>query len=88
MKQIIHINQHVIKENNKKLREGDVDLKPCITVKTYKDNQYLWCAELVSKSTGQQIGKVVYSPHAPLSCGAKAWVEIDTDIVEVKELEE
>lgn len=86
MKEIIHINQRIIKENTKALRlDKDAEVKPCITVKTYKDNRYLQCAELISKLTGQTLGKVVYSPDKPLSCGARIYIELDTDIVEVRE---
>lgn len=63
MKRIIHINQHVIKANTK---NGTAD--PVITCKSYKDNFYGHEAEFTN-------GKVVYSPHKPLSCGARVWIE-------------
>jgi len=64
----IHINQHVIRSNRK---NGEV--KPCITVKTYKANHY--CHEVQLKGPS----KVVYSPDKPLSCGAHVWIEAEFD---------
>ena len=32
---------------------------------------------------GVQLAKVIYSAHKPLSCGARVWIEIDTDNVDV-----
>ena len=64
MKRLIHINQHVIRRNSK-----TGERKPCITVKTYKSNDY--CHEI--EITGPC--KVVYRPDKPLPCGAKVWIE-------------
>jgi hypothetical protein len=64
MQAIIHINQHVIKSNRKN------NLKdPCITVKTYKSNDYCLEVEINGPS------KVTYRPEKPLSCGAHVWIE-------------
>lgn len=83
MKERTHINQHKI-ISNAKLPEG-AELEPCITVKTYKGNRYLHCAKLICKLTGREIGRVVYSPDKPLSCGAKIWIETDTDVIDIVE---
>ena len=64
MKTIIHVNQHVIKSNNKSGKED-----PVLTVKTYKENRY--AHEVVINGTS----KVVYNPDSPLSCGARVWIE-------------
>ena len=69
MKKRIHINQHIIRKNNK---EGTND--PVITVKTYKFNNYGSEVELLGPS------KVIYSPNKPLSCGAKVWIETDAPV--------
>jgi len=69
MKKVIHINQHKIKANIKK---DKVD--PVITVKTYKSNDY--CYEAVIEGPC----KVVYSPNKPLSCGARVWIETDSEV--------
>ena len=69
MKTIIHVNQHVIKANAK---SGNQD--PVLTVKTYKTNTY--AHEVLIKGDS----KVVYSPDKPLSCGAKVWIETNSQV--------
>lgn len=69
MKTIIHVNQHVIKANTK---NGTND--PVLTVKTYKDNRY--AHEIVIHGSS----KIVHSPHKPLSCGARVWVETEAEV--------
>ncbi|MDB4348874.1 hypothetical protein OAA64_00965 [bacterium] len=72
MKKKIHINQHKIRSNSKISPEDRV---PVITVKTYKSNTY--CEEVLI--TGPC--RVVYSPDKPLSCGAKVWIETESEII-------
>ena len=69
MKKIIHINQHVIRANNK-----NNERNPCITIKTYKDNRYAHEVEILGSS------KVVYSPDKPLSCGERVWIETEGEV--------
>jgi hypothetical protein len=69
VKTIIHVNQHVVKANAK---NGTQD--PVLTVKTYKTNTY--AHEVVIKGDS----KVVYSPDKPLSCGAKVWIETNSQV--------
>jgi hypothetical protein len=69
MKTIIHVNQHVIRANNK---HGTND--PVLTVKTYKSNTYAHEVNIKGKS------KVVYSPQKPLSCGAYVWIETNAEV--------
>ena len=69
MKTIIHVNQHVIKANAK---NGTND--PTLTVKTYKSNTYAHEVEILGPS------KVVYSPDKPLQCGAKVWIETESEV--------
>lgn len=73
MKTIIHVNQHVIKVNTK---NGTND--PVLTVKTYKQNTYAHEVEINGPS------KVVYSLDKPLSCGARVWIETDSEVVIVR----
>jgi hypothetical protein len=73
MKTRIHVNQHIIKKNNE---TGQRD--PVLTVKTYKSNVY--CHNVVIHGPS----KVVYQPDCPLNCGARVWIETDSQ-VEVKE---
>lgn len=74
MKTIIHVNQHVIKANRK---NGTND--PCLTVKTYKTNDYAHDVEIHGPS------RVVYSPDKPLSCGAHVWIETEAPVTIKKE---
>ena len=69
MKTIIHVNQHVIKANNK-----NGENNPVLTVKTYKDNRY--AHDVLIKG----ISRVVYSPDKPLSCGAHVWIETESEV--------
>lgn len=72
MKKRIHINQHKIRSNSKVSAEERL---PVITVKTYKDNTY--CEEVFIEGPC----RVIYSPEKPLSCGAKVWIETESDII-------
>ena len=78
MKKIIHVNQHVLKRNTKK---GTDD--PILTVKTYKNNDYAHEA-IIRDAKGNEVARVVYRPHKPLSCGARCWIETDTETSEVE----
>ena len=70
MKKRIHINQHVIKRNAK-----TGEREPVITAKTYKENNY--GHEVIINGPC----KVIYSPDKPLSCGAKVWLETESEIL-------
>ena len=78
MKKIIHVNQHVIKRNTKNKTDD-----PVLSVKTYKDNNYAHEAIIRDKS-GNEIARVIYRPHKPLSCGARCWIETDTESSEIE----
>jgi len=69
MKTIIHVNQHKIKSNDK---TGERD--PVLTVKTYKSNEYAYHVNINGPC------KVVYKPDNPLRCGAKCWVETESEV--------
>jgi hypothetical protein len=73
MKTIIHVNQHRIKANRKD--EGD---RPVLTCKTYKENRY--GHEAIIKYQGREIGRFVYRPDKPLSCGAHVWFETQEQV--------
>tara|TARA_R110002020_G_scaffold154248_3_gene333816 strand:- start:2132 stop:2371 length:240 start_codon:yes stop_codon:yes gene_type:complete len=75
VKKIIHVNQHKIKANKK---SGATDA--VLTVKTYKDNRYTNSAVIVD-AEGNEIAKVVYRPHKPLSCGAHCWIETKHKVI-------
>ena len=78
MKKIIHVNQHVIRSNKK-----NGLCEPVLTVKTYKENTYAHEAIIRTKS-GEEVARIIYSPEKPLSCGARVWIETDTNMVDVE----
>lgn len=78
MKTRIHVNQHRIRHNRK---HGDTE--PVLTVKTHKTNRYAHTA-IIKGEGGEEVARVVYRPDAPLSCGARVWIETTHD-VEIEE---
>ncbi len=72
MKTYIHVNQHKIRANKK---HGTNE--PVITVKTSKSNTYAHEVDIKGPS------KVIYSPDKPLSCGAKVWIETESEVVTI-----
>jgi hypothetical protein len=74
LKTIIHVNQHIIKANNK---NGAND--PVLTVKTYKSNDYAHEA-IIRDDNGKEVARIVYSPEDPLSCGARVWIETKNNV--------
>lgn len=75
MKTRIHVNQHIIKKNSKTAERA-----PVITVKQGKNNTYGHSVQILGPST------VIYSPDKPLSCGAKVWIETESEVI-VNELQ-
>ena len=65
----IHVNQHVIKANAK---YGENN--PVFTIKQGGKNTYAFNVKVKGEM------ELVYSPHKPLSCGAKVWIETKGDI--------
>jgi len=73
----IHVNQHNIKANNKRIKQAHEsgksitieDLKPVFTVKEYNRNTYGY--QVMINDTV----RLTYSPLKPLSCGAHVWIE-------------
>jgi|LWDU01.1.fsa_nt_gi hypothetical protein len=79
MKKIIHVNQHKIRSNWKKIQELNYiytydDIEPVLTCKTYKENIYGYQMKINGPST------MIYRPDKPLSCGAKIWVETHAEV--------
>ena len=74
MKTIIHVNQHIIRANNKNNTED-----PCLTVKTYKSNSMATEA-IIKDSNGKEVARIVYRPTKPLSCGARCWIETNHSV--------
>lgn len=65
----IHVNQHIIKRNQKTGERENV-----LTVKRGRTNTY--ASEVVIHGPS----RVVYSPDKPLSCGARVWIETDGEV--------
>jgi len=65
----IHVNQHVIKANAK---YGENN--PVFTIKQGGKNTYAYNVKVKGEM------ELVYSPHNPLSCGAKVWIETRGEI--------
>jgi len=76
MKKYIHVNQGNIKGNLKTRREGrDLPLKPVITIKEGKTNQY--CNSVIIKGES----RVIYGHDKPLlPCGARVIIETDAEV--------
>ena len=70
MKTIIHVNQHVVRSNTKNQTQ-----EPVLTVKTYRENRYAHEVEILGPS------RVVYQPDRPLSCGARVWIETQSEVL-------
>ena len=80
MKQILHVAQDAIRKNAK---HGTND--PAIIIRDYKSGQRTHEAALMVD--GREVGRFVYRPHKPLSCGARLWLEVDTDIATIVPVE-
>ena len=68
-KTIVHVNQHMIKHNQKHGTEF-----PVLTVKHRGKTYYAHEVIYHHHST------TMYRPHNPLSCGAVCWVETEGDV--------
>lgn len=79
MKQYIHINQNEIRANIKRPVE---EQQPVITCKTYKSNEYYNNVKIMHE--GVCVAEVKYSPDNPLSCGARVWIELNTDVTTIE----
>jgi len=70
MKTIIHVAQDAIRANTK-----DGGTRPAIIVrrgsKPERHNEVT-----ITGPDGSVVGRFVYSPHKPLPCGARLWLEL------------
>ena len=69
MKIRIHVNTHKLRFNKKHGTNN-----PVITIKTSHSNRYAHQVEILGPSTG------IYRPEKPLSCGARVWIETDSEV--------
>jgi hypothetical protein len=73
-KTIIHVNQHVIRDN---LKTGARN--PVITVKTSKSNIYANGVD-IKDAFNNVVARILYRPDNPLSCGARVWIETYNEV--------
>lgn len=70
MKTIIHVHQQIIAQNRKYGTN-----EPPLTVKTYKSRRRAHTAEILGPC------KIIHRPHDPLPCGARVWIETESEVV-------
>ena len=68
-KHVIHVDQRAIRSNTK--TGGD---EPPLTVLTYNSNDKAH-EVIIRDKDGAEVGRFVYRPQNPLSCGARLWFE-------------
>lgn len=73
MKQIVHVAKQAIQSN---LKHGTNE--PPVIVRDYRGATRAHEVELVTPD-GTVLGRFIHSPDQPLSCGARVWLELDTD---------
>lgn len=69
MKTIIHVDQATIRRN-RKLCTND----PPVIVRTYKGSKRVREVQILGPAI------VKHSPHKPLSCGARVWIETESEV--------
>lgn len=70
----IHINSNTIKSNAKHGTN-----KPAITIRGKSQKVETYAHEVII--TGSS--RVVYRPNDPLVCGAKVWIETDSEVIPI-----
>lgn len=78
MRTIIHVHQQVVATNRK---HGTNE--PPLTVKTFASDA--WNAKPVSLRRAHEAVvsgpcRIVHSPHRPLPCGARVWIETESEV--------
>jgi hypothetical protein len=69
VKTIIHVDQAVIRRN-RKLGTNE----PPVIVRNYKGSRRVQTAEILGPAT------ICHSPHKPLPCGARVWIETQSEV--------
>ena len=73
----LHVNQNMIKADRK-----DGGRRPVFTVKR-RGKTSTGSSCWILDGDGRVVARLVYRPDDPLSCGARAWIETDLDVVVV-----
>lgn len=77
----IHVNQIKIRSN---MKRGTT--QPVLTVKGYKPGNKTHSTNeyghevIIRDDAGKEVARVVYRPNDPLPCGAKVWIESESDV--------
>ena len=71
MKSIIHVAQQAIQQNRK-----DGGNRPPLIVRNYKGAKRGHTL-IIYGQDGRPAARIVHSPHKPLSCGARVWIETE-----------
>jgi len=77
---VIHINTHTLRNNTK---TGANDAPIIVRKYSRSSMQPIYCHGVDLKVNDTKIGRLVYQPDKPLDCGARIWLEIDGDIVDI-----
>lgn len=67
----IHVNQLVIRHNKKYGNK-----LPAIRIEDIENHQVTYCMSV----DVQGPSRLVYNPENPLACGAKLWIETDSEV--------
>jgi len=76
---IIHVHQQVIASNRKHCMN-----KPPLTIKTYAGKSLRTTPISSRRAHAVSINgpsRVVHSPHSPLPCGARVWIETESEVI-------
>lgn len=74
MKSIIHVAQQAIQKNRK---HGTNE--PPLIVRNYKGAKRAHTLIIYDRD-GNEAARIVHSPHKPLSCGARVWIETQNEV--------
>lgn len=82
MRHYIHVNQHVIKKNQK-----TGEREPVITCKNYKSNSYGHTV-VIYGNDGEEACRVVYAPDKPLACGARVYIRTENEVKVISDVKQ
>lgn len=70
-KRIIHVYQQRIRQN---IKREPAEMEPPIIVREGRKRDYGFEVDIKGPC------RIVYSPTQPLDCGARLWIETDSDV--------
>ena len=72
---LVHVNKHIIRANRVKGRND-----PVLTVKHRGKLSHGHEAAVLDEN-GNEVGRFIYRPEQPLSCGAEVWFKTSLQVV-------